>query len=226
MATPRAHVPKVISGNPGRQDWPTPRELFGNLDRYFGPIDIDFAANSTNTKVATNWLGPDHPDPARRDALAPSCHWHELGAIGFLNPPFGQLAAFTTKAVEEALAGMCVIGIVLADPSTDWWQWNIINRAEVIQFDGRIRFEGAARSPSRTSLVVIWHPYLLRKTMTVEWDRELQSHIIERPMHWDATANPRKWEELGDSQPKLGAGGQKEKSSVDVSSRAARYPFE
>ena len=46
-------------------EWSTPADLFTRLDRRHH-FTLDAAATTANAKVA-NWLGPDHPDPSRRD---------------------------------------------------------------------------------------------------------------------------------------------------------------
>lgn len=70
-----------------RNDWHTPPEVRQVvLSRW--PIALDAAACSVSALVPA-YLGPDHNDPARRDALAFE-HWADLAADGvvYLNPPY------------------------------------------------------------------------------------------------------------------------------------------
>jgi hypothetical protein len=52
------------------------------------PLTLDAAACGNNTLVP-GYLGPDHPDPARRDALEFE-DWAGLagGGVVWLNPPY------------------------------------------------------------------------------------------------------------------------------------------
>jgi hypothetical protein len=48
--------------------WTTPRDFFDKLNAEFD-FGLDAAALQNSTLVPDNWYGPDHPDPAARDAL-------------------------------------------------------------------------------------------------------------------------------------------------------------
>jgi len=112
--------PGMMSSN--RDDWGTPPELFDRLDAEF-QFGLDAAGLAHNAR-APAYLGPDHPDPDARDALA--VNWcdrlrdareaatirnrnggfsFELPRSIWLNPPYGrEIGAWMAKAREEGTA--------------------------------------------------------------------------------------------------------------------------
>jgi hypothetical protein len=68
------------------------------------PLSLDAAACEDNT-LTLSYLGPDHVEPARRDALVFE-HWADLagGGVVWLNPPYVPtvtLSSFLCRAVAR-----------------------------------------------------------------------------------------------------------------------------
>ena len=107
---------------------------------------LDAAAEAAN-HLADKWLGPDHPDPHRRDALAFD-HWAHLaeGGTVWLNPPYvpmHTLAAFTTVAAATARNGTTVVGLLPSFTDAKWWWANIVDADATVEFlPRRLRFTG------------------------------------------------------------------------------------
>jgi site-specific DNA-methyltransferase (adenine-specific) len=128
------------------QSWTTPRDLIDEICSEHGPITLDAAAKSGD-QVAEQWLGPDHPDPARRDALV-FADWADLAVVSgdrphaFLNPPFGTRArAFVERAVATARAGVPVTAVLPARVDTAVFQDLVFPHASDVQFlRGRLRY--------------------------------------------------------------------------------------
>ena len=96
----------VYNATNGSNDWATPREFLANVVDGLGlpPVALDIAAVA-RTAVAPLWLGPDHPDPRRRNALDPATSWHVDG-IGtrFLNCPYSRLCTIYDDGVWKGKA--------------------------------------------------------------------------------------------------------------------------
>lgn len=85
--------------------WATPRDFYNKLNVEFN-FGLDAAALSSSTLVPENWYGPDHTEPARRDAFARSWSIDAIGRSIWLNPPYGRtIGNWLNKANAEALRG-------------------------------------------------------------------------------------------------------------------------
>ena len=132
-------------------EWSTPADLFDRLDRRHH-FTLDAAAMADNAKVA-NWLGPDHPDPERHDALVRDWAADSGGGTVYLNPPYGKsIGAFMAKANT---VGVKVVCLLPARVDTKWFhQWCLPHDVQFL--DRRLRFNGHAKdAPFPSCLVVI-----------------------------------------------------------------------
>src|SRR5262249_38508946 len=128
------------------------------------PIKLDAAACEVST-LAPSYLGPDHLEPGRRDALAFD-DWSKLadGGTVWLNPPYmptATLSAFLARAVATAKRGTTVVGLVPASTGTRWWWTHIVDTGADIEFlRGRLAFGGphseAGTVAPWASALVIW----------------------------------------------------------------------
>jgi phage N-6-adenine-methyltransferase len=124
------------------------------------PWDLDAAALA-GSAVTGEYLGPDHTDPGRRDAL--SVPWP--GRNVWLNPPYSRnMKAWVSKAAAEVgrEGGPDVIALlVFARTDTAWWSILWEAAAEVHFFRGRVSFlhpttgEPVAPAPAPSALVVL-----------------------------------------------------------------------
>lgn len=145
-----------------RDNWETPVSFVTPLIREFG-LQIDLAASSNSWKLP-QWLGPEHPNPERRDALA--MRWHELGVCGgWLNPPYGRgIDKWVRKAYEESCRGFLTVALLPANTDTAWFHDWVLGRTELRFVRGRIQFEVDGRRPAKTgntggSVVAIYRPF-------------------------------------------------------------------
>jgi transcriptional regulator with XRE-family HTH domain len=134
----RAYMPAAVT-----ELWNTPRDLMEQLREEFGDFALDVAALSSSS-VATQYLGPDHPDPRRRDALAFQ-HWADLAPQGgplFCNPPYGALLPdFTRLAAETAARGVTTVALLPVRSSARFWHDHVLQPGvEVRYLRGRLKF--------------------------------------------------------------------------------------
>lgn len=123
-----------------RQEWETPKELFDPVDAMFN-FDIDVAASPHNAKcesyfvddgdlggLGLSWFGIDGL------SLAPFTAW--------CNPPFGDMASWLAKALEEVCEHPYGTAVVLSpvDTSTRWWHDYATKAAEVWYLTPRVKF--------------------------------------------------------------------------------------
>lgn len=137
--------------------WRTNDDLFGVLHREFD-FGIDLAALAHNRKVG-RYLGPDHPNPRYRDALA--VNWAAvLAAIaqiegrrvaGFVNPPFSLLEKFVEKTWEERKRGAVVVMVNPQKTETTWYHEVTTHADEIRQLrrrQGYMEDDGTSPAPA------------------------------------------------------------------------------
>jgi site-specific DNA-methyltransferase (adenine-specific) len=135
--------------------WTTPREFFDKLNAEFN-FGLDAAALQNSTLVPDNWYGPDHPDPAARDALRIDWNHNSRGRPIWLNPPYGRVIKdWMRKASEVASGGGTVVCLVPARTDTAWWHDYCINAYEIRYIRGRLKFGGQKNSAPFPSAVVV-----------------------------------------------------------------------
>ena len=135
--------------------WTTPRDFFDKLNDEFN-FGLDAAALSTSTLVPDNWYGPDHPDPAARDALRIDWKHNSRGKPIWLNPPYGRaIKHWVAKADYESKQGATVVCLVPARTDTIWWHNYCINAYEIRFIKGRLKFGNQKNSAPFPSAVVV-----------------------------------------------------------------------
>jgi hypothetical protein len=128
-----------------RSQWWTPPEIRARALALNIALDV---AALRESALVPSYLGPDHVDPARRDALAEDVDWAELAGGGrcWMNPPFAvpQLSRFLAKAaITSSEGGVDVVGLVPASPCTRWWNRWIVDAGATVEFlPGRLSFRG------------------------------------------------------------------------------------
>lgn len=124
---------------PSRNDWWTPAWM---RERVLAEWNITLdAAASAESALVSNWFGPTHDDPARRNAL--ELPWDTDGVV-FCNPPYsgGMLPRFAAKFAEEAARGVQIVGLIPVSTGSRWWADHVTPYADVEFITGRIKFEG------------------------------------------------------------------------------------
>lgn len=143
----RAHGQRAATRTALEDTWTTPPALVASVSEEFGRITLDAAAR-VGDAVAEHWLGSDHPELHRRDALSSLVDWVDLAghtpheAHIWVNPPFGRRAtAFVARAVEAAKNGVPVTVLLPARVDTALWHdWVFPYASEIRHLRGRLRY--------------------------------------------------------------------------------------
>lgn len=134
---------------PGRskQDYATPQAFIDAVERRWGPLTWDLAAETTTAK-APGWFTKEE------DAFKQDWTVTRLGDHLWLNPPFGQIAKWARMCVE---ARMCATAgrrwewrlelLVPASVGADWFATHVYPYADVLALHGRLSFDGKASFP-------------------------------------------------------------------------------
>jgi len=128
-------------------EWPTPPDIFAELDREFG-FTLDPCATAENAKCAKFYTRAE-------DGLAQS--W--AGEVVFMNPPYGRaVGAWIEKAYRESQNGATVVCLIYARTDTHYWHRYVMRASEIRLIRGRVRFGGAGRPAPFPSAIVVFRP--------------------------------------------------------------------
>lgn len=129
-------------------EWETPAQIFDDLNREFGPFDLDVSATIANAKVPTFFSETD-------DGL--SRPWK---ARNWCNPPYSHLRKWVAKAAEERAQGNLTVMLIPARTDTAAFHDYIYNKpgVEVRFIRRRLRFGGAKGEAPFPSMIVIFQP--------------------------------------------------------------------
>ena len=126
-------------------EWPTPRELFRELDREFR-FNLDPCATASNAKCRRYYT-------RKEDGLQQQ--W--IGTV-FLNPPYGrEIGKWVRKAYVSALAGAVVVCLLPARTDTKWFH-DYCRSGEIRFLRGRLKFGTSTNSAPFPSMIVIFRP--------------------------------------------------------------------
>jgi len=122
-------------------EWPTPPEVFSEIERRWGPFTLDAAANAEHAKC-------DHYYAIEHDGLEQP--W--IGSV-FCNPPYGKgvIDRWVTKAIRSTKEGATVTMLVPARTSTIWFRELYEHSDELVAMSGNLKFGSACRSSLHTS---------------------------------------------------------------------------
>lgn len=140
-------IPAVLISSDS-EEWPTPLDLFGQLEHEFGPFDLDPAATEENAKARRYFTRADNGLVQRWDA----------GRI-YLNPPYGRtIGKWVQKAFEASQSGSTVVCLLPARTDSIWFHEYAV-KGEVRFIRGRLKFNaGTGWNAPFASCVVIFRP--------------------------------------------------------------------
>lgn len=151
------------------QDYETPKEFIEAVEKRFGRLEWDLAANAKNKK-ALNYFGPDHKNPDCRDALSADCDWDSLlggGGTLWLNPPFANIEAWAKKCCSVRFRRGFTVLLTPASIGTDWFREYVRNSAFVLGISPRLTFE---KDPYPKDLMISVFGYGLHGFDSWRWD--------------------------------------------------------
>lgn len=137
-------------------EWSTPQDVFDDLleEFHFG---IDLAASHENAKCPLFYH-------RGRNALEED--WSSAARIGWLNPPYSQVAAFVGKAARQAERGFTTVMLIPSRTDTRYWHEHIWDTerhrprpgVEVRFLKGRLKFGESQNSAPFPSVVIVFRP--------------------------------------------------------------------
>lgn len=131
-----------------KQDYITPWEFIDAVEKRFGKIGFDLAADEFNHRVRgydEKTLGPPPWFDVRNNSLKQD--WSKLPQakeemLLWLNPPFDDIAPWAAKCQEESGKGARIAFLVPASVGSNWFADHIYGFSTVCPLRPRIVFEG------------------------------------------------------------------------------------
>lgn len=148
-----------------RQEWETPQDFFGVVDREFR-FQLDAAATAENAKCEA-YYSPEADSLSIRWpwVLPESSHILPTSSRVWLNPGFAKPEPWVQKAYKEAQkhAAAVVVVMALISPSTDWWRDWAMKASEIRLLGGkRVQFKAPPgikqSSNARENCLIIFRP--------------------------------------------------------------------
>lgn len=138
--------------NQSEQSVCTPPEFLRAVRRRFGikAFAIDLAASADNAVAPLYYTEAD-------DALKQP--WRTSGReLGWLNPPFGDLAPWAEKAWRESRLGARFVMLVPAAVGANWWRDWIHGKPFVLFLNGRLTFVGHKQPYPKDCALMVYGP--------------------------------------------------------------------
>jgi phage N-6-adenine-methyltransferase len=142
-----------MNADADNDDHRTPKDLFKNLDKMFGPFELDAAANDENALCKKYYT-------KENSGLTNS--W-DVARV-WINPPYSNLRKWVEKGLLELSKGNCekIVMLLPVDTSAIVWGRYVYDLAAEIYFiNKRIKFHGPneleGTSSPRANAVVVFN---------------------------------------------------------------------
>ena len=144
---------------PGKsvQEVQTPREFLDAVERRFGVLTWDLAADETN-HVTKDWSGPG--SEVQVDSLA-GAWWALPPGFKWLNPPYGNIAPWAEKCANDAHCnwhnGPSRIALLVpASVGSNWFANYVDGKALVLFLRPRLTFVGHTQSYPKDLILALY----------------------------------------------------------------------
>jgi phage N-6-adenine-methyltransferase len=133
-----------------KQDWATPQQFFDEVNKKYGPFDLDVCATHDNAKCSTYYTLENFDDGLKNN-------WSQYKRC-WMNPPYGRgIGEWVRKAYSESLNGCLVVCLLPARTDTKWFhEYCMKGKIEFIK--GRLKFGNSKNSAPFPSMIVIFFP--------------------------------------------------------------------
>lgn len=173
---------RVSSGVDSKQDYQTPAAFIAAVEKRFGKIHFDLAANYKN-RQAHNYFTDDVKDPVAYGHDALSQDWRSLGAeleqntVLWLNPPFQNIEPWAKKcrgyieSISQCTQASTLCFLVPASVGSDWFKESVWNWAYIYFLNGRLSFDGKAPY-GKDCLLAVYRYSMISECAIWDWRKD------------------------------------------------------
>jgi phage N-6-adenine-methyltransferase len=150
----RSKSAKTVSSE-GRQDYETPPELIKAVERDFGSLSFDLAADMLNAICEEYFI--KEQDSLSQDWLK-AFKDHDRHGLGFLwlNPPYAQVKPWMEKCRDESAKGARILTLTLAAIDTSWYRKIVAPNAASYILTDRVTFVGEKYAFTKPLMLSEW----------------------------------------------------------------------
>lgn len=135
-----------------KQNYKSPQELRDNVERRFGRIKFDLAANQFN-HVVDNWYGPD--SKLCTDTF--NTPWPKKG-LNWLCPEFQDISPYCIKAYAESLSGSRIAMLIPTFTSTQWFDKYVHGKCYIMFLTPKIKFDDTTITCTHMMMCMYGYP--------------------------------------------------------------------
>lgn len=129
--------PRVSSGKGSEQSVGTPREFLDAVERRFGTLEFDLAANADNSVCGPHFYGLGSP---ATDALI--TWWGGKPLFMWCNPPFIHIEPWAAKCARDRHPEARIAFLIPASVGSNWFAEHVDGKALVLFLRPRLTFVG------------------------------------------------------------------------------------
>jgi phage N-6-adenine-methyltransferase len=150
--------PRITKGK-SDGDYATPDNFLQAVQKKFGPIVYDLAAEAKNATCERFFSIRD--DAFKQDWAAISMKYSSKIARGgflWLNPPFSFIAPWASRCLQESKVGAETLFLVPASVGAKWFRDFVFRQADVYYLYGRLTFRGQTTPYPKDCMLVHFNP--------------------------------------------------------------------
>lgn len=159
-------MPKQKPGR-SKQDYQTPPELLAAVERRLhSHLIFDLACRSDNRVAEYGYCHDWGVDALIMDwagDIDSRTGW------AWLNPPFGTIEPWVSKAYAESLRGLLVAVLVPASVGSNWWRDWVEHKAFALFLNPRVTFVGETTPYPKDCALLLYSPLRLAGAETWTW---------------------------------------------------------
>lgn len=159
----------ALNRHNSRQTYQTPPEFLAAVEKRFGQLGFDVAAEPDTAVTPWYWTAED--DAFTKDWAAEYYVRKGVGlpAMLWLNPPYSNIEPWAKRCLETAGRGAEVLLLVPASVGSNWYRDHVHGKADIYYLNGRITFVGASDPYPKDLMLVHYHLRALAKSKVVVW---------------------------------------------------------
>lgn len=165
--------PRITKGK-SEGEYGTPRIFVRAVEKKFGPIVLDLAADAKN-KVCESFFSK------AQNALIQN--WAEHQGNLWLNPPFSWIEPWASKSRQEGDKGANVFLLVPASVGSKWFRDHVFGKAAVYFLYGRLTFEGQTTPYPKDCMLVHFYKSeggIYPAPQIWDWRQEIAGEIEDK----------------------------------------------
>lgn len=149
----------------------TQPDLIAAVERLFGPLTWDLAANQDNTQCGDRYFGPGSPHG--EDSFQVDWLDYIHGNVMWLNPPYSNITPWAERCATFVRAGgqSRILLLIPASISTNYYRDFIYPYSMTLALNGRLQFVGYEDAYPKDMMLCVYGQGLGKQFDVWDWRR-------------------------------------------------------